>query len=188
MIIFNRSKPKQTIISEELCLSSYTSQNYRLANINKVYKREIGLHNILDKAPLLNNRKRVLVDVKVQDLTEGQYTTVNKSWHIDGKSNIEYPDENKNNHYHIITWGGAPTLFLDQALTLILRSSQNSQSSQSRYAKDTNFDILSCYKLKPFIWHTYGEYDWHRCGRADKECTRTFIRIVETNYIKEQKI
>ena len=182
MIIYNSQRPEKTTVDPSICLRSNSLRNYRLAYIDEVYEREKGLRELLDHAPILDNHNKVLIDVKVSNLSKGQYSAVNKQWHLDGKINTKYPSQ-LDNKYHIITWGGAPTKFIDEPKCVNLYGCH-----QSTVRKILDLDTAPIYELEPFMYHTYGEYDWHKCGRATKDCTRAFIRIVESDYIKAQKV
>jgi hypothetical protein len=181
-IIYNADIPIRNYVDKNICLNSYTSRNYRLANIEKVYNREPGLRNLLDKAPLRHYPTKVLIDVRVQNLTKNQYTCANKGWHLDGKALIK-PRTYYDSVFHIITWGGAPTIFIKHPF-----STDELYTDQRALASSLNLDVHPRYELKPYTYYTYGEFHWHRCGRATEDCTRFFIRIIESYYIKERKI
>ena len=181
-IIYNASIPTKRYVEQSICDDSYTSRNYRLANIEEVYDREPGLRKVLDEAPIGNHHSKILIDVKVQNLSKGQYTCVNKGWHLDGKGIIRQRTSH-DSLFHIIQWGGAPTLFIKHPF-----SCDGWGIHQTMLAKHLHLDVNPRYELEPYIYHSYGEFHWHRCGQATEDCTRFFIRIIESDYIKERKI
>lgn len=183
MIIYNKTRPATTKVGKEICQACYTSRNYRLADIDKVYEKEKGLRELLDHSPIVNFHKRILIDIKVQNLEAKEYTTANKGWHLDGKL-YQKPETINDNIYHLMCWGGAPTVFIDEyILTECCRNKK-----QQELANDLNLNKKKNFKVDPYVFYTYREHHWHKCGKAVKECTRTFIRIVESDYIKAQKI
>jgi len=182
MIVYNAQLPKRTYEDKEVCDEAYSSRNYRAADINQVYKKELGLQKLLDNAPLWHHHTRILIDVKKQTLEPKQYTCVNKGWHLDGRLNTK-PRSTGDNIYHLILWGGAPTIFIKEPFRIATLGAE-----QNKIAHILNFDSKVKYEVPKYIWHSYGEYHWHKCGRATVPCTRTFIRITETDYVKAQKI
>jgi len=117
MIVYNENLPTLTYEDNTICKRTYTSRNYRLANINLVYDREPGLRRLIDNAPLLHHHSRILIDVKVQSLETRQYTAINKGWHLDGKRETKNRST-ADNVYHLILWGGAPTIFIKEPFSV----------------------------------------------------------------------
>ena len=183
MIVYNAELPERTYEDVTICNAAYSSRNYRAAYIDQVYKREPGLRKLLDNAPLWHHHTRILIDVKKQTLEPKQYTCANKGWHLDGRLNTKARSTG-DNLYHLILWGGAPTVFIKEPFRL--NGSLNIE--QNALASWVNFDCKVKYEVPEYIWHSYGEFHWHRCGKATVPCTRTFIRITETDYVKAKKI
>lgn len=182
MIIYNSTLLVQRKENKEICNSSTTNRNYKKVEIEKVYKREKGLRKLLDNAPLYREHKRILIDIQVKELKKKQYSAINKGWHLDGRLYTENRNKNKSNLYHIIFWGGAPPVFMSESVKGV------AGINQRILAQTLNLDNKQSYKAMEYVWYTYDEFTWHKCGKAIKDCTRTFIRITETNYIKANQV
>jgi len=176
-MIFNKEKPRVTVINDIDFNWLINLKLYRLESIIKVYE-EGGplLKQLLDTAPITHKYKRVLVDIKVQDLDINTYSCI-RGWHLDGRLSTDNPDKNV---YHIFTSGGAPTEFIGAPISL------SNNVNQKQLVKEIPDDI-EIYPLPENVWNTYSEYDWHRGTNSKEPVRRTFIRICETNYIRAQR-
>lgn len=177
-MLFNRYKPTITSIEGFPFYRLVDLKNYRLASITRVYKEaSLTLKQLLATAPLTHCYKRILVDIKVQDLDSKTHSCgAVKGWHLDGRL---MPNSDKN-IYHIFTIGGAPTEFIGTPLIL---PSSNDQRQLVKLIPNN----IPVYSLPECVWNTYGEEDWHRGVTSEKPVRRTFIRICETNYLREKR-
>lgn len=176
---FNESRPSITKINNIDFSKILYPHTYRLTKYDTVYNESpIELRQLLSTAPITPGKyKRVLVDIKIQDLSPKVYSCL-VGWHLDGKKHTGNKDENT---YHILTYGGAPTEFIDGPIEL--PNTITNQNSLARYIPCDH----PVYKLPEYVWNTYTERDWHRGVNSSKPLTRIFIRIVETNYLKPKR-
>lgn len=180
--IFNSRLPKRTPVPTNVVLSLHHRFNYRLEYFHKVLKEEEGIRELLHTAPLSYKYKNILIDLKTEVIEEEETPCTIKGWHLDGKKEVN-TNKPSGSLYHIFITGGCPTEFLAEPLV-----SENYGILNQRVFAKYNLDNTShnIYKLPLNCWNTYTENDWHRGAVADTKTVRTFIRVVESDYIKPQ--
>lgn len=181
--LFNGRTPRITHVNYNIINSITHNYNYRLEYYYKLLAQEEGLRNILKSAPLCNKYRNILVDVKTEVIKKGDIPCGKKGWHLDGKKSRN-TNTKRQSLYHILVIGGCSTEFLADPL-LSKNYGIINQNVFAKYNLDNNSN-LSVYTLPLNCWNTYTEDDWHRGAVAQEDTTRTFIRIVESNYIKPQ--
>ena len=144
-------------------LDYFPSEDFKYADLNFVYPRTSSLvRQIVDKAPITGRFKRVLIDIKVQDL-HPEICSCLPGWHLDGSmQEIEV--------HHLCVLNGPQTEFIDQPLFL-----------------DQNHNIPDDVRVAParegFIT-TFTSLDFHRGVFATKPTRRLLVRLTETNIIQ----
>lgn len=137
----------------------FPETNYKYADINFVYKNSINLvRQVIDAAPISGRYKRVLVDVKTQNLTPKVCSCI-PGWHLDG-SQVE------EELFHLIVFNGPCTEFLAEP-TLLTTISPSADAISIK-----NDAIVS-----------YNSNHFHRGVYAKQETRRVLIRLTETNII-----
>lgn len=186
IIIYNAGLPRIRKVQEEIFKNLTIENNYRLIPIQKL--REIennnqNLMNLLNSCPFTFKRKKILVDIKYKKYVEKETTCLKMDFHLDGKYNTKLRDRNNDNIYHIFILGEVPTIFIKHSFSVDI----DNNKTQKEVLDNINFSVMPKYILPTKMWNTYGEFHWHRGQYIKKPCERLFIKITETNYIKELK-
>ena len=187
-IIYNANLPVITKIDNSLFENLEIKNNYRQINIKnfiELEKDNLQLINLIKSCPLKNDRKKILIDIKVREYIKGEYTCFNKELHLDGKNIIKKRNSLKDNRYYICILEGPSTKFIKHPFGIIY--DPNLKLNQADVLKNYNLDRMLVYKLPLKVWNGYGEFHWHRGKYINKDCKRIFIKITETGYIKELK-
>jgi hypothetical protein len=182
--VFNKERPTVTYVDKSICMSFDNQYNYRLEYLNKVLKIEPQLKSFFNTAPIVGDRKYVLVDIKRGLVKEGRSTCKLKNWHLDSTATLSFAPF-KNSRFHIMEWGGLPTQFIGNPINYKGLPNLN-QVNYCKYVL-SNY-IQSIHNIPEYCWNTYHETDWHRGPIAKQDTYRTFIRIVETDYLRPQGI
>lgn len=185
-IIYNANLPVITKTENYLFENLEIKNSYRqisIKNFIELEKDNQQLINLIKSCPLKNDRKKILIDIKVNEYIKGEYTCFKKELHLDGKNIIKKRDSLKDNRYYICILEGPSTEFIQHPFGIIYSPDLN--LNQADVLKNYNLDRKPVYKLPLKVWNGYGEFHWH-CGRyINKDCKRIFIKVTETNYIKE---
>ena len=141
----------------------FPSEDFKYADLNFVYPRTSSLvRQIVDKAPITGRYKRVLIDVKVQDL-HPEICSCIPGWHLDGSmQEIEI--------HHLCVLNGPQTEFIDEPLYI---------SDASKIPADVRITTAR----EGFIT-TFSSLDFHRGVYATKPTRRLLVRLTETNIIQ----
>ncbi len=135
-------------------------EDFKYADVDYVYPRTSGLvKTIIENAPLTNKFKRVLIDIKVQDLHPDICSCV-PGWHLDGSMReIEV--------HHLCVLNGPQTEFIDQPI----------------WDKQIPDEVAVRPAREGFIT-TFTSLDFHRGVYATKPTRRLLVRLTETNIIQ----
>lgn len=141
--------------------------DYKYADVDYVYLRTNGLvKTIIETAPITGRFKRVLIDVKVQDL-HPEICSCLPGWHLDGSMReIEV--------HHLCVLNGPQTEFIDEPLHLPGVYPDN--------VKMIPADVKITKAREGFIT-TFTSLDFHRGVYATKPTRRLLVRLTETNVI-----
>lgn len=144
-------------------LDYFPSEDFKYADLNFVYPRTSSLvRQIVDKAPITGRFKRVLIDIKVQDL-HPEICSCLPGWHLDGSmQEIEV--------HHLCVLNGPQTEFINQPLFLDRRH-------------EIPDDVAVTTAREGFIT-TFTSLDFHRGVFATKPTRRLLVRLTETNIIQ----
>lgn len=137
-------------------------EDYKYADVDYVYPRTNGLvKTIIETAPITGRFKRVLIDIKVQDLNP-EICSCLPGWHLDGSmQEIEV--------HHLCVLNGPQTEFINQPLFLDHRH-------------DIPDDVAVTTSREGFIT-TFTSLDFHRGVYATRPTRRLLVRLTETNII-----
>lgn len=141
----------------------FPPEDFKYADVDFVYPRTNGLvKTIIETAPLTNRFKRVLIDIKVQDL-HPEICSCLPGWHLDGSmQEIEV--------HHLCVLNGPQTEFINEPLFL----------DQHHNIPD---DVAVAPAREGFIT-TFTSLDFHRGVFATKPTRRLLVRLTETNIIQ----
>lgn len=175
-IKFNTKAPEKGLSFSQPTLIDLDTPNFKYADIDFVRLHTTDyIRSILDGVKLVGNRKNVLVDIKVHELTAGKFPAI-PFWHIDSVNNPLHPSEPETHHI-FVSGEGCLTQFLGAPLTLPIQADSR-----------LNFDLLvpadhPTYTVPSCTICTYGRYDLHRCVRATVNEYRLLLRVTETDVI-----
>jgi hypothetical protein len=141
---------------------------------------------LLDSAPIVGRHKRVLVDIKVHDLKEGEYTCM-PGWHLDGSVNIHGADKQPELHHLFIAGPSARTEFLDIPIELPIDPKWDfAQKSRLIGAQLDKMKGLPVFTAPNCEFVTYDDSYFHRGTAAQQPCVRLLVRVTETDVILPQ--
>jgi hypothetical protein len=179
-MIFNATKPTITPLDflPEVG-DDWPVDDWKYADMEFVYPRTTDLvRYVVDAAPLTGRFKRILIDVKVQDLTP-DITSCIPGWHIDGA----FPEDGvADDTHHLFVMNGPLTEFIDEPVEM---------HSLSRESIKLNFALLAAGIRKdvkvatcaPNAITTFTSRDFHRGVVAREPTRRLLIRLTETNTV-----
>lgn len=162
----------------------YPSVNWKYASLRHVLDHETTnetLRDIISQAPLIGNHKRILVDVKVQNLEPSQTSCI-PGWHLDGPGNPLHPSSKERHHLYIHEEGGE-TEFIAEAFYLNI-----SQTMSMKEIVDMIPDGLPVMKVKPRRFTSFTRFDFHRGINVAKPMKRLLVRLTETDVIKPNNV
>ena len=145
----------------------FPQHNYKYADVEWVYARSNNLvRQIIDAAPISKRYKRVLVDVKVQQLVPDRCSCI-PGWHLDGS-------QRELELFHICVLNGPRTQFI--AHPILLSSDYETALSQ----------IPSTVKVTEAgesAITSYTSNHFHRGVYTEQPTVRLLVRLCETNTI-----
>lgn len=186
IIVYNAGLPTVKKVQKEIFKNLTTENNYRLIPIQKLKEIENNnqdLINLLNSCPLTFKRKKILVDIKYKKYVEKETTCFKMDFHLDGRYETKIRDKNNDNIYHIFILGEVPTIFIKHPFSVDIKNNK----TQQNVLNNINFNVMPKYILPTKVWNSYGEFHWHQGQYIKKPCERLFIKVIETNYIKETK-
>lgn len=178
-ITFNHTKPVVTELHNLPPLeSNWPVEDWKYADVKLVYPRTTDLvRAVIDAAPISGLFKRVLIDVKVQDLTPDIYSCI-PGWHFDGA----FPEDGvEPDRHHLFVANGPLTEFIDEPVKLSV--SDNQLSKYIREAIALIPDSVKVATCAPNAITTFTSYDLHRGVRTAEPTRRLLVRLTETNTI-----
>ena len=146
----------------------FPPEDFKYADVDFVYPRTNGLvKTIIETAPITGRFKRVLIDVKVQDL-HPEICSCLPGWHLDGSmQEVEV--------HHLCVLNGPQTEFIDEPLHL--------PGKYPDIVKMIPQDVKITQAKEWFIT-TFTSLDFHRGVFATKPTRRLLVRLTETNIIQ----
>lgn len=175
VMTFNSRQPLTTNLGFAPEIGHWPADDWKYADVEFVYSRTSDLvRKVIDAAPLTGRFKRVLIDVKVQDLTPDIYSCI-PGWHLDGA----FPKEGQDpDYHHLFVMNGPLTEFIAEPVTCGVDLPVDMQAILRQIPQDVK--IATC-ALNAIT--TFTSYDFHRGVRAVKPTRRLLVRLTETNTI-----
>lgn len=175
---FNSHKPHITPLHDLPEIGDdWPVDDWKYADVEFVFPRTTNLvRRVIYDAPLNRSGrfKRVLVDVKVQDLTP-DITSCIPGWHLDGafpKPGV-LPDR-----HHLFILNGPLTEFIDEPLNLEVSDPIDMPALIRQISQDVK--VTTC---APDAITTFTSYDFHRGVVAKAPTRRLLVRLTETNTV-----
>lgn len=174
-LTFNSRQPIVTDLGFTPEVGDWPADDWKYADVQFVYPRTNDLvRQIIDKAPLAGHFKRVLIDVKVQDLTPDIFSCI-PGWHIDGAFPIDGIDPDR---HHLFVMNGPLTEFIAEPVTCEIERPVNMANILRQIPRDVK--VSTC---APNAITTFTSYDFHRGVKTDKPTRRLLVRLTETNTV-----
>lgn len=181
LIAFNFQPPQVTPLDDlPEVLTEFPNEDWKYADIDVVHARTNDLvRRIIEAAPLRGGFKRVLVDVKVQDLTPSICSCL-PGWHIDGAFPAARPVGSTPDQHHLCVLNGPLTEFITTPLLLSVHNPRKPTMMDvvTQIPKDVAF--ASC---APNAITSFTSHDFHRGVHATHPTRRLLVRLTETNTI-----
>lgn len=180
-IIFNSRKPIVTRLGELPEIGEdWPRDDWKYVDVEFVYPRTTDLiRKVIDASPLVGTFRRVLVDVKVQDLTPDIYSCI-PGWHLDGAfpKNDELPD-----HHHLFVMNGPLTEFIDEPVEIDVAAFLAAPVVDMRDILRQIPQSVHVATCAPNAINTFTSYDFHRGVKATSPTRRLLVRLTETNTV-----
>lgn len=178
---FNAHKPIVTPLADLPAIGDdWPVDDWKYANVEHVYPRTTDLvRKVIDGAPITGRFKRILIDVKVQDLTPDIYSCI-PGWHLDGAFPV--PGDEPDRH-HLFVMNGPPTEFVGEPIELDVLVDARWREVDMRYLVaqiPRDVKVAACV---PNALNTFTSYDFHRGVKTTTPTRRLLVRLTETNTV-----
>lgn len=177
---FNSRKPVVTNLGFVPEVGDWPADDWKYADVQHVYPRTSELvRKVVDAAPLTGRFKRVLIDVKVQDLIPDIYSCL-PGWHIDGA----FPQKGLDpDIHHLFVMNGPLTEFIATPVTLEVRTNALTRLVDiphliGQIPQDVSVETCAANAIT-----TFTSYDFHRGVKATEPTRRLLVRLTETNTV-----
>lgn len=176
IMVFNSQVPFVTSLGFTPEVGDWPKDDWKYADVDYVYPRTNSLvRRVIDAAPVSGRFKRVLIDVKVQDLTPDIYSCI-PGWHIDGA----FPEHGvEPDRHHLFVMNGPMTEFLAQPVMLKVDYPVDMEALRAQIPADVAIRTAA-----PNAITTFTSYDFHRGVRATEPSRRLLVRLTETNTVR----
>jgi hypothetical protein len=172
---FNSRKPFTTNLGFIPEVGDWPADDWKYADVEFVYQRTSDLvRKVIEATPLTGRFKRVLIDVKVQDLTPDIFSCI-PGWHLDGafpKDGFE-PD-----HHHLFVMNGPLTEFIAEPVVCDVGEVVDMPAILRQIPIDVRIDTCA-----PNAITTFTSFDFHRGVKATAATRRLLVRLTETNTV-----
>jgi hypothetical protein len=163
----------------------YPTVNWKYADLDFVLNHEStkkALRSIISQCPLQRKHKRILIDVKVQNLVP-EKTSCIPGWHLDGPENPLHNSKPEIHHLYIRETGGE-TEFINQKLSF---EHVHSETKQSELVKQIPHNV-SITKARAGYFTTFSRFNFHRGIHVKNPMKRILVRLTETDTIRPRNI
>jgi len=134
------------------------------------------LRDIILQCPIEGNHKRILLDVKVQDLVPSKTSCI-PGWHLDGPENPLHDSKPEIHHLYIHEEGGE-TEFIKDEFDLKVNDKMTQKQIVGMIPDDVNVT-----KCSAGYFTTFTRFDFHRGINVKKPMRRLLVRLTETDVI-----
>lgn len=176
-MLFNAVKPTITRLSGVPEINEWPKEDWKYADVKHVHDRTTDLvRRVIAAAPLTYRFKRILIDVKVQNLTPEICSCI-PGWHIDGA----FPSENKpDDIHHLFVANGPLTEFINEPVMLNVDRTllPDMQHVLRQIPQDVKITTCAANAIT-----TFTSRDFHRGVHAKTPTRRLLVRLTETNTI-----
>lgn len=135
------------------------------------------VNRILDLMPIRNDRRYVLVDVKVHALKAGDYPALTH-WHIDATSNPYAKGQEEHNHL-FVSGEYCCTEFLKNRIDVDI-------PTEGPIKFNSLLKNCESAQIKGNTIYTYGRVP-HRATKCIKDFTRLLVRVTETDIMQSSR-
>lgn len=179
-LTFNSERPLVTNLGFNPEVGDWPADDWKYADVQHVYTRTNDLvRRIIDATPLTGRFKRVLIDVKVQDLTPDIYSCI-PGWHIDGA----FPEASVDpDHHHLFVMNGPLTEFISEPVTLEVQTDVQTRNVDMAYLRAQIPGEVKVSTCVPNAITTFTSYDFHRGVKSVEPTRRLLVRLTETNTV-----
>lgn len=171
-------QPTEVHLRDVRCFK-YASYSYVYSQCENDYVRYV-----LDRIPVFNKHKRVLIDVKIHDLKPNNVACV-PGWHLDGSINPKNLPKRPETFTIFVTGQRALTAFLAEPIKLDVEEEWNfatmSRSCARMVPEDHPAHVISSCQFG-----TYNDTYFHAGQPATGYERRLLVRTTETDIIKPQ--
>ncbi|MGV1754757.1 hypothetical protein [Agrobacterium sp. CG674] len=181
---FNSRPPIVTNLRFTPEIGDWPVDDWKYADVQHVYPRTSDLvRKIIDATPISAEFRRVLIDVKVQDLTPDIYSCI-PGWHIDGK--FPCPGVEPDRH-HLFVMNGPLTEFIAEPVDIDVRYVAKGNKGavlpdMAAILRQIPSDVKVATCAENAIT-TFTSYDFHRGVMAKEPTRRLLVRLTETNTV-----
>lgn len=182
---FNKSRPQLQDSLEPPTLKDLEGiQCFKYADCDFVYAQceNDYVKYVLSRIPIFNKHKRVLVDIKVQDLVEGDYPCL-PGWHLDGSSNKRNLEKKPETFTLFVTGSHACTEFVDEPIELDIDASWDFSEISKNCSKQIP-ESVNTWALPSCRFGTYDDSFFHRGPKSRGNERRLLIRTTETDILR----
>ncbi|POO54366.1 hypothetical protein CPJ18_02390 [Agrobacterium rosae] len=174
-IIFNSRPPIVTNLRFTPEIGDWPVDDWKYADVQHVYLRTTDLvRRIIDATPISGEFRRVLIDVKVQDLTPDVHSCI-PGWHIDGA--FPHPGIEPDRH-HLFVMNGPLTEFINEPVECEVGDPVDMTEVVQQIPPDVRVSKCASNAIT-----TFTSLDFHRGVVAEKKTRRLLVRLTETNTV-----
>lgn len=161
-------------------IEDWPEDDWKYADVEFVYPRTNDLvRSIIDQTPLRGDFKRVLIDVKVQDLTPEIYSCI-PGWHIDGAFPAFPHPWTVPDHHHLCVLNGPLTEFIARPVLINVDDPAKPDMKAILAQIPDDVPVTTCGER---AITTFTSYDFHRGVKATHPTRRLLVRLTETNTV-----
>jgi hypothetical protein len=172
---FNGQRPTATNLGFTPEVGDWPADDWKYADVEFVYRQTNDLvRSIVDAAPISGLFKRVLIDVKVQDLTPDIFSCI-PGWHLDGAFPTDGVEPDR---HHLFVMNGPLTEFIDEPVLCTVNYPVDMPSIVRQIRHDVRVETCA-----PNAITTFTSYDFHRGVKATEPTRRLLVRLTETNTV-----